>query len=122
MYSNWTPKSGRFAALDLYIDKCRHEISKLDLQQQSRMNNLTLNEKKALLSLRNNPDIVIKPADKGGAVVVWCKDLYVEEGYRQLSDANSYTHLTSDPTAQHQATITSTIRKLNETQDLPATA
>ena len=30
--------------------------------------------------------IIIKPADKGSAVVVWCKDDYLLEASSQLSD------------------------------------
>jgi hypothetical protein len=36
-------------------------------------------ERKTLNTLRNRKDIVIKPANKGGAVVVWRKDLYITE-------------------------------------------
>ena len=36
-------------------------------------------------SLRSRNDIVIKPADKGGAVVVWRADLYRESFLRNLS-------------------------------------
>ena len=38
------------------------------------------------LSKRN--DIVVKSADKGGAVVVWRSDLYQKEALRQLSDTS----------------------------------
>jgi hypothetical protein len=34
--------------------------------------------------------IVIKPADKGGAVVVWRRDLYLAEAERQLSNPSFY--------------------------------
>ena len=42
-------------------------------------------------------DVVIKPLDKGGAVVVWRADLYRQEALRQLNDASFYTKLNSDP-------------------------
>jgi hypothetical protein len=47
-------------------------------------------ELEALRSLRSRDDVVIKPADKGGAVVVWRKDLYLAEANRQLADASFY--------------------------------
>ena len=31
-YSSWTPLQGKFTALDLYIDKCRHDIAQLDFK------------------------------------------------------------------------------------------
>ena len=53
--------------------------------------------------------VVIKPADKGGAVVVWRADLYRQEALRQLNDASFYTKLNSDPTLSHQKTVKTTI-------------
>ena len=47
-------------------------------------------------------DIIIKLADKGGAVVIWRKDLYVSEAERQLSDATAYTGVHHDPTEENQ--------------------
>ena len=40
----------------------------------------------ALRALRSRDDIVIKKADMGGSIVIWRKDLYIEEANRQLSD------------------------------------
>ena len=47
--------------------------------------NLNDNEQKTLKRLRQRKDIVIKPADKGGAGVVWRKDLYQKKAEQQLS-------------------------------------
>ena len=69
--SNWTPPPGRFGSLDYYISKCRGEVNKLNFKRHLVTDNLTPGERAALISLRQRPDIVIKPADKGGAVVVW---------------------------------------------------
>jgi hypothetical protein len=46
-------------------------------------NNLTKPEREALLVLQNNTDIVIKPADKGSAVVIQNTTDYIKEGLRQ---------------------------------------
>ena len=120
--SNWTPPQGKFAALDLYIDKCRHDISKIYLQKRCHKSNLPTHELKALLDLRRNPEYVIKPADKGGATVVWRRDLYLQEGYRQLSDTNTYLPLTEDPTASDLSLVTSTIKDFVRSKDLPSSA
>ncbi|XP_033107926.1 uncharacterized protein LOC117109651, partial [Anneissia japonica] len=95
-HSEWTPPTGRFPALDLYINKCRHDINKNVLKQRSRSESISVGEKKALSNLRNNSDLIIKPADKGGATVVWRKDLYICEGNRQLSDRNTYISVPFD--------------------------
>ena len=57
-------------------------------------------------------DIIIKPADKVGAVVVWRKDLYISEAERQLSDATAYTEVHHDPTEENQIEICHTVKTL----------
>ena len=48
--------------------------------------NLSKAEYRAIKELSNNTNIIIKPADKGGAVVILDKKDYLAEGYKQLSD------------------------------------
>ena len=43
--------------------------------------------------MRANLNIVIKPADKGGAVVVMDSDLYANEGFRQLLNPHYYREI-----------------------------
>lgn len=58
-------------------------------------NNLSSSERAALSSLRNNQDLIIKPADKGGATVIMNKSSYLREAYRQLNNSNYYRRLDS---------------------------
>ncbi|XP_077113870.1 uncharacterized protein LOC143769194 [Ranitomeya variabilis] len=44
-----------------------------------------------------NGDVVIKPADKGGNIVVWPTKLYLTEAYRLLRDSKCYKKLTYNP-------------------------
>lgn len=44
----------------------------------------------ALRNIKSRDNTVIKKADKGGAVVVWNKELYLAEGERQLSEKVSH--------------------------------
>ena len=55
--------------------------------------NTTKQERKAMKSLKKNQDIIIKPADKGGAIVILNKEDYIKEGMRQLSNTNHYKEL-----------------------------
>lgn len=55
--------------------------------------NLNKEEKTALNEIKNNKNIIIKPADKGSAVVIMDRDQYVWEGHRQLQDTKYYTKL-----------------------------
>lgn len=56
-------------------------------------NNLSVSERTALNNLRKNNDIIIKPADKGGATVVMNKLSYLNEAYRQLNNTKYYLKL-----------------------------
>lgn len=80
--SNWTPQPGQFSALDHYIDKCRREGNQLDFKRKHTRCNLTPGEQEALRRLRSRTDVIFRPADKGGAFLVWSKDLYLAEAYK----------------------------------------
>ena len=55
--------------------------------------NLTKGEKTALRLLKQEKSIIIKQADKGGAVVIMDKQLYLKEAHRQLNDNKYYLQL-----------------------------
>ena len=72
-----------------YINTCLPKIRNLKFQP-AKKSNLLPNESAALISLQKRDDIVIKPADKGGAVVVWDLILYIEKAYKQLDNPTNY--------------------------------
>lgn len=55
--------------------------------------NLDAYEKEALDSLKNNKEIIIKSADKGGAIVILDKPAYIIEANRQLNNSKYYRRL-----------------------------
>lgn len=55
--------------------------------------NVSLEESKALRELKNAKHIVIKPADKGSAVVIMSREQYILEVERQLNDPIYYRKL-----------------------------
>ena len=59
------------------------------------------------MTRKNRKDIVIKAADKSGAVVVWWADLCQKEALRQLSGTSFYAKVDKDLTL-----ITKTLSKL----------
>ena len=120
--STWTPPDGQFSAVDHYIDRCRRSINSRNYTRPIVLSNLPQEEKQALQDLRRRTDIIIKPADKGGAVVVWSRDLYNQEAHRQLSDNRFYLHLDADPTRDDQKIVEDTIRAMIATCELPPTA
>ena len=68
--------------------------------RESRNTNLTKDEYKAIKSLKNNQDIIIKPADKGSAIVILDKQSYINEGQRQLHDTKFYEETDSNHTGE----------------------
>ena len=64
----------------IHLNKLKHNISKL--------------ERKTILNLRNDKNIVIKRADKGGCIVILDTHSYVSKMTEMLSDAKTYTATT----------------------------
>ena len=62
--------------------------------------NITKHEIQSLHQLKTDNDLIVKPADKGGAIVIWPKDSYLKEAYRQLNDFNHYRKIPHDPTPE----------------------
>ena len=79
-------------------------------------------ENQALLDLNKRDDIIIKPADKGGAVVVWSRSLYDAEAHKQLSDGRFYERLDHNPVKEYQQVIKSAVKHMIEDTELPASA
>ena len=67
------------------------------MQARRYRNNLPPEERTALKHLRQRTDIIIKPADKGIAVVVLSKDDYIREADQQLNNPTHFRQLTMDP-------------------------
>ena len=70
--------------------------------------NLTHSERNALRDLRENNDIITKPADKGGAVIILNTTDYTEKGEAYVKDETTYKVLPClrrDPLESHLKTI-----------------
>ena len=52
--------------------------------------NITKTETDTIKSLKHNPELIIKPADKGCATVVMSRECYIREAERQLSNKRHY--------------------------------
>jgi len=85
------------------LDKAHKEI----LTSHQPKSNLTATQTSALKSLRRNPAIIIKPADKNLGTTVIQKTLYNELAQVHLTDANTYKQLPTDPLA-------STVKNIND--------
>ena len=69
-------------------------------------------QRKALIHLSNDKSITIKPADKGGPIVIMDTEIYEMECLKTLSDPNVYEELPSEPNPEYRDTIDETIDDL----------
>lgn len=119
--SEFTPKSSWYPVLDRYFKSCQNQIDNLNTKPLKR-HNLTPEEQTALRNLKARTDIVIKAADKGGAVVAWDSQCYVSEGDFQLSDTKFYTKLRINNTKENQKTVKRIIQTSIDNEELPEEA
>ena len=102
--------------LESTFDKIKEEILSTRYSNRGskfdRDSNRTKDEFTAIKSLRTNNDLIIKPADKGSAIVVMNRTDYIEEGLRQLSNTDFYEETPNDLTDRHVALVTHTIYDL----------
>nr|XP_054761537.1 ankyrin repeat, PH and SEC7 domain containing protein secG-like [Lytechinus pictus] len=113
--STWTPPKNRVPSLETYIQAVSSQVCSTDTLYTRAHDNLPREERQALSSLKNRSDIIIKPADKGSAVVVMDRQQYIDEAMKHLNNRSHYALLDSDPTYF--------LRKLNDIKDqIPETA
>ena len=88
-------------------------------QSRLRTYNLTHLERSALKELRTNPNIVIKAADKGSAIVILNSEDYKNEAMRELTDDNFYIKVHQDLTEKHLCAINTLLHKLHGKGEIP---
>ena len=121
--SSWTPPEGQHPSLDVFISKCRIDINNILTNHITSMHSNTSSEdRNAIKRLQERKYIVIKPADKGGAIVVWRLDLYFQKALRQISNTDFYYPIENDPTPHQQDIITATVAELISQKSLPHSA
>ena len=92
--------------MNTYIEKLRREITDRTVHNRRfQRNNLSKRERLALDRLSNNRDIIIKPADKGGATVILNTTDYLQEAKSQLDNDTYYKRIEEDCTSGHEQTI-----------------
>ena len=79
-------------ALELFSSQTEKDILSI-LSGKATNYNLSKEEYRTMRSLQNGRSVVIKPADKGSAVVVWDRNDYLKEAERQLSDEKTYEEI-----------------------------
>ncbi|KAK2552411.1 hypothetical protein P5673_026493 [Acropora cervicornis] len=105
--------------INSYVEKLRQDIKEeISRHHRFQRNNLNKHERKALMRLHDNKNIIIKPAHKGGATVILNTENYITEAIRQLSNTEYYRKVAKDYTPDHENQIKQCINKLVDNGDL----
>ncbi|XP_056376037.1 uncharacterized protein LOC130273370 isoform X1 [Hyla sarda] len=99
--SNFYPLQSRGSYLDTFLSMVAHDLEKLTKRDNKYANNLSRIEHQTLKKLAENRNIVIRPADKGGGVVILNTEDYIKEANRLLTDPKFYKTLPTDPTKKY---------------------
>ncbi|XP_041453720.1 uncharacterized protein LOC121406912 [Lytechinus variegatus] len=117
--STWTPPKNRVPSLETYIQQAvSSQVCSTDTLDTRAHDNLPREERQALSSLKNRSDIIIKPADKGSAVVVMDRQQYINEAMKHLNNRSHYALLDSDPTCNFSLQIQSTLNDMKDNKHL----
>ena len=93
--STFIPPKHRNHALERYITNL--ENTPLERNNKQCKENISKCQRDAIKSLALDIDIVLKEADKGGAVVIIDKEHYLSMSLDILNDQNNYGRLVSNP-------------------------
>lgn len=91
--SDWTPPLADLPPEMENLMKQDLRAVKKHLKTRKERHNISFQEMKALQELKKAKNIVIKPADKGSAVVILSREQYILEVERQLQDGEYYRKL-----------------------------
>ena len=90
----------------------KKDITQLLKKENNHRSNLTVQERQALDDLSTNEKIIIKPADKGGRIVIMDKAEYISACERDLSDGEFYSKLGEDPNKWYAEEVKAQAEKL----------
>jgi hypothetical protein len=100
--TNFTAPIPDNSNLQEYISNIYHDLkTEYEKHNEPAKPNISKNELQTIHNLKIDNDLIVKPADKGGAIVIWPKDAYLAEAYRQLNDSSHNQKLTLDPNLRH---------------------
>ena len=95
--SQWQPPNP-----DVNISRCVGDlnIELLDTRKHKLRYNLDIKTRTAMKKLKENKNIIIKKADKGGGIVIMNTSDYVEKIHTMLADPETYEKVDNDKTQQ----------------------
>lgn len=93
--SNFTPTNGRNDFLDSVVGSIKN-LPQPKKKTTFNNYNITYEERKALDSLRQREDLIIKEADKGSSVVIMDRSFYITQAEIILNDSSAYQQIGAD--------------------------
>ncbi|KAJ8046469.1 hypothetical protein HOLleu_05145 [Holothuria leucospilota] len=111
----WTPSSGRNVHIDNFVSAAKAHLDKFIETSSKKISpsNISREETAAIKELRRNAGIVIRQADKGGAVTVLNTSDYIQEAESQLNNSKFYSKLSSNPCFEFQKELASIIENFS---------
>eukprot|EP00061_Rhincodon_typus_P007939 g30108.t1 len=99
--SNWTFPEGHCPRLNMYAQAIKRCINARFISRAHKIaQNITQAQCNAIHALKTNHNVVIKPADKGGAIVIQNRMDFCKEAYRQLNNQEHDRQIPADPTKE----------------------
>lgn len=103
--SKWEPKGHSICSpVRALVRRDREALRDLSVQSEKNRN-ITESQSRALKQLACNQEVIIKPADKGGQLVLQDRHHYLMEAHRQLMDADYYRPLVEPMQLETQALV-----------------
>ncbi|VDN34283.1 unnamed protein product [Dibothriocephalus latus] len=88
------------------------------LKDRNQFSSLSSEEKNTLENLKNDENIIILPADKGGSTAILNKSDYKQKILSLLEDSSTYKTFPTDPTKKQMSSIDKVLKRLKETKQL----
>lgn len=89
-----------FDTIDVFEEAVKKDLMMMRQHKSSNANrkkvNLTIEQKRAIEGIQKDPNLICKPSDKGGNIVLMTRDFYCKEALRQLSDTTCYVKITKE--------------------------
>ena len=118
--SNWRAPTGP-VNLEAMIACNEQNYNARPVFKRSFRDNIVPKERLAMKDLMENKNIIIKPADKGSAVVIMDRLDYLKEGYRQLSDTKFYRRLEHEPTSDFRKEVAGFVEDMYQNGEIDET-
>ena len=119
--SQWEPPTPDNPNLLKYMAETRESLKQTKPLRTKQTNNLTQTERFSIKSLQKLPQTVIKPADKGGSLVLWPSTSYLNEAHKQLQNEKHYKKVQNNPIPTLSSHIQKYLQKIKDNKHIDHT-